>query len=491
MEKSSWSEVVCMVLVFIAATAIISPAQTLTTLHSFAGQPNDGREPYAGLVLGADGNFYGTTYFGGANNKGTIFKTNSSGSVTILHNFTISGTDGCEPTARLLQGSDGNFYGTTSFCGSDSGGTVFKITASGTLTALHEFEPGQGDGGEPYAGLVQASDGNFYGTTTQGGTQHGNGTVYKITPGGTVTILHSFACTEGCAPYGGLAQGSDGNLYGTTRDGGTNGFNYGTVFKIATNGTFTLLHTFEGSDGGEPYASLIQATDGNFYGTTSSAGAHGAGTIFKITPGGTLTTLYSFCAGGYPCADGQEPYGPLLQATNGNFYGTTYIGGTNNVGTIFQMSPSGTLTSLASFNGGNGAGPESGLVQAGNGDFYGTTSTGGSTGDGTLFQFAPGPIPTTTALTSTPNPSHEGDVVTMTATVTSQYGTPAGNVVFNSDGVPIGTVALTDGIAVLNYSSLPLGTHSWSPSIRAATALVAVRRTRFSRWFCCRRPRRQ
>ncbi len=367
-------------------TAIVSPAQNLTTLHDFAGRPNDGREPYAGLVRGTDGNFYGTTYFGGATDNGTVFQMTPNGSVTILHSFTNNGSDGCRPTAGLVQGSDGNFYGTTSFCGSGSGGTVFKITPSGTLTALHNFEPGQGDAGDPYAGVIQASDGNFYGTTTAGGTQHGNGTVYKITPNGTVTVLHSFACTDGCAPFGGLVQGSDGNFYGTTRDGGTNGYNYGTVFKIDANGSFTLLHTFDGNDGGEPYAALIQATDGNFYGTATGAGAHGAGTIFKITPGGTLTSLYSFCAGGFPCADGQSPYAMLVQATDGNFYGTTYVGGANNVGTIFEITSQGALTTLHSFNGGDGAGPEDGLVQGTNGNFYGTTSTGGANGDGTVFE---------------------------------------------------------------------------------------------------------
>ena len=158
-----------------------------------------------------------------------------SGTVTILHNF--SGSDGKEPEGTLIQARDGNFYGTTSFDGTGgSGGTVFKMTPGGTLTTLATFD-GQGGPEYPYAGLIQASDGNFYGTSTGGGTQHGNGTVFKMTPSGTITTLHSFACTDGCAPYGGLVQGSDGNFYGTTRSGGTNGFNYGTVFKITPSGS--------------------------------------------------------------------------------------------------------------------------------------------------------------------------------------------------------------------------------------------------------------
>ena len=277
---SSWAygslKLLGTVILLCAAMATASPAQTLTTLHNFAGHPNDGANPQAGLVQGTDGNFYGTTYSGGAGNDGTVFKITPNGTVTILHSF--AGSDGREPTAALTQATDGNFYGTTSFEGAGPGGTVFKITPNGSLTTLASFN-GQGGPEFPYAGLIQGSDGNFYGTTTAGGSQHGNGTVFKITPNGTVTVLHNFACTDGCAPFGGLVQGSDGNFYGTTRDGGTNGFNYGTVFKITTNGTFTSLHTFEGNDGGEPYAGLIQATDGNLYGTTTSAGAHGAGTI--------------------------------------------------------------------------------------------------------------------------------------------------------------------------------------------------------------------
>ena len=442
------------ILIFCAATAIASQAQTLTTLHNFAGQPSDGRQPYVGLVKGTDGNFYGTTEFGGANNKGTVFKITPSGILTILHSFT--GSDGQDPTAGLIQASDGNFYGTTSIGGNGPGGTVFRITPGGTLTTLVTFN-GQGGPEFPYSGVIQATDGNFYGTTPQGGTHFGNGTVYKITANGTVTTLYSFACTDGCTPEGGLVEGTDGNFYGTTRSGG-NGFNYGTVFKITPSGTLTTLHTFMGTDGGDPYASMILATDGNFYGTTTTAGADGGGTAFKITPGGTLTTLYNFCSHS-GCSDGNSPYGALVQS-DGNFYGTTYVGGANRVGTIFELTPQGALTTLHSFNGGDGGGPEAGLVQGSDGNFYGTTSTGGASGDGTVFKITP-LISTTTALVTTPNPSYLGETVTMTATVTAQNGsTPTGTVVFNSNGVQIGSVQLNNGVAVLHYSSLPLGTES-------------------------------
>jgi len=374
-------EFVVAVICFCAATAIALPAQIFTTLHYFAGQPGDGKDPYAGLVQGTDGNFYGTTYAGGASDLGAVFKMTSGGTVTILYSFTNDGDGGCKPTAGLVQGTDGNFYGTTSSCGSGSGGTVFKITSNGTLTALHDFAPSGEDGGQPYAGLIQATDGNFYGTTTAGGTQQGGGTVFKITPNGTETVLYSFTCSEGCTPYGGLVQGSDGNFYGTTRNGGTNGNNNGVVFKLTGDGGFTLLHTFVGTDGGQPYASLIQATDGNFYGTNSVGGARDGGTVFKITPNGVLTPLYSFAG-----LDGSTPMAPLVQAGNGNFYSTTYAGGANNVGTVFEIAPDGGQNTLHSFVGSDGAAPYAGLVLASDGAFYGTTSTGGASGDGTAFK---------------------------------------------------------------------------------------------------------
>ena len=309
MAKPSLSEVFCIALVFSAMTAIVSPSQTLTTLHNFAGQPNDGKNPYAGLVQGRDGNFYGTTESGGATNHGMVFKMTPSGTVTILYSFPGYPSGGGDPTGTLIQASDGNFYGTTN--GGNGGGIVFKITSNGALTTLHTFQPGQGDGGYPYAGLIQASDGNFYGTTNQGGIHFGNGTVFKITPNGTETVLYSFACSDssGCRPIGGLVEGSDGNFYGTTSQGGSGSNDTGSVFKITPSGTLTTLHNFcyNCGEGYDSYATLVQATDGNFYGTTEGGGAHGDGTVFKITSSGTLTTLYSFCPGGSPCADGAAP----------------------------------------------------------------------------------------------------------------------------------------------------------------------------------------
>ncbi|HZP24553.1 MAG TPA: choice-of-anchor tandem repeat GloVer-containing protein [Terriglobales bacterium] len=361
--------------------AIASPAQTLTTLHNFTGQPNDGSIPYTKLVQGADGNFYGTTNHGGANNDGTIFKMTPGGTVTILHSFTAQG-DGTQPGAGLIQASDGNFYGTTG--GDSSGncragdcGTVFKITPSGTLTTLATFN-GQGGPEYPHDALIQASDGNFYVTSYAGGTNTA-GTVFKITSSGTVTVLHSFNCAvEGCQPDAELIQATDGNFYGTTSNG-TNGD--GTVFKITPSGTLTTLHSFSGSDGRHLTGGLVQATDGNFYGTTNGGGANGNGTVFKITSSGTLTTLHSFDG-----TDGNLPGVTLIQAADGNFYGTTYNGGANGDGTIYKITPTGTLTTLYSFAGSDGNNPGAGLLQTADGSFYGTTTAGGSNGLGTVFK---------------------------------------------------------------------------------------------------------
>jgi uncharacterized repeat protein (TIGR03803 family) len=315
----------------------------------------------------------------------------STTTFTTLHGF--DGTDGGNPVSALVQATDGNLYGTTEFGGANrcySGrvcGTVFKITPGGTLTTLYSFcsQSNCADGGSPLGALVQAINGDLYGTTERGGA-NGSGTVFKITPSGTLTTLHSFAGTDGYEPLAGLVQTTDGNLYGTTNSGGAN--NHGTVFKITPSGTLTTLYSFcsQGSctDGANPEAGLAQATNGNLYGTTQYGGANGYGTIFKITPNGTLTTLHSF-----DYTDGAYPLATLVQATDGNFYGTTFYGGSNNWGTVFKMTPSGTLTMLHSFDYTGGAKPYAGLVQATDGNFYGTTSSGGINNDGTVFEIAP------------------------------------------------------------------------------------------------------
>jgi uncharacterized repeat protein (TIGR03803 family) len=274
-------------------------------------------------------------------------------------------------------------------------GTIYKITLSGVLTTLHNFSGVVFFGP---SGLVQATDGKFFGTTESGGTDY-YGTVFSMNPGGKLTLLHSFDGTDGQAPFAGLVQGTDGRLYGTTSHEGANGFG-GTVFSITTDGALTTLYSFDGADGSGP-SQLIQGTDGSFYGTTTSGGVgpcgnnFGCGMVFKITPTGDLTTLYSFCAAGDPCPDGAEPAGVLVQGSDGNFYGTTFHGGTtyNNGGTVFSITPTGTLRTLHSFCSQNGCPdgdmPYGGVIQDTDGNFYGTTSNGGL-GAGTAFSLSVG-----------------------------------------------------------------------------------------------------
>ncbi len=366
---------------------------TETVVASFGATSTAGTAPYAGLIQGSDGNFYGTTSAGGTNNRGSVFKVTPDGTLTVLYSFgsLANNADGYTPYSGLIQGSDGNFYGTTAFGGPNGGGTVFKVTPAGALTVIYSFSTSGTDGLEPLGTLLQGSDGNFYGTTVEGGANN-NGVVFKVTPSGVETVLHSFGTLssgDAAAPEtAALVQGSDGNFYGTTLDGGAN--NTGAVFKVTPAGVETVLYSFgssTGTDGNEPEGGLTQGTDGNFYGTTRVGGANGAGTVFKITPAGVETVIYSFPAiNGTNSAD---PYSGLLLGSDGNFYGTTLNGGGANVGTIFKVTPTGVETLLYAFgsHAGDGATPRSGLIMGTDGHFYGTTTSGGTYDAGTVFRF--------------------------------------------------------------------------------------------------------
>jgi uncharacterized repeat protein (TIGR03803 family) len=349
--------------------------------------------PSAALVKGNDGNFYGTTEYGGASGMGTVFQATTNGTLTTLVSF--NGINGSYPFAGLLQGSNGNFYGTTEYGGTDGNyGTVFEMTPSGALTMLVSFNGTNGS--YPAAVLVQGSDGNFYGTTQSGGAS-GMGTVFQVTPVGVLTTLVSFNNTNGSVPLAGLVQGTNGNFYGTTFQGGDlsidgifNNSGAGTVFEMTPGGVLTTRVVFNGYNGANPAGGLVQGTNGNLYGTAAIGGnvslnaGWGFGTAFKMTPGGTLTTLVSF-----GLTNGYNPTAGLVQGSDGNFYGTTDGGGAGGCGTVFQMTPAGVSTTLVSFKGANGNRPQAALVQGSDGNLYGTTEYGGANGLGTVFQVTP------------------------------------------------------------------------------------------------------
>jgi uncharacterized repeat protein (TIGR03803 family) len=359
-------------------TSIAIAQQSFHTLVNFGGI--DGANPPAPLVQGSDGNLYGTTYAGGANSGGTVFRMTTAGALTTLYSFCAQAgcVDGQGPNGSLTLATNGNFYGTTLVGGEADSGTAFEITPAGSLTPLYSFctQSNCSDGKRPFAGLIEASDGNLYGTTVFGGT-YNDGTVFRITPAGLLTTLHSFQGSDGAEPYAGVIQATDGNLYGATYNGGAG--QAGTVFRITLAGAFTTLYSFcaesDCADGAQPYSALLETTNRRLYGTTEHNGAHNSGTIFTLTPAGALTTVYAFC--GQPaCADGGYPHAPLIEATDGSLYGTTDRGGASGYGTIFRLTGS-MLTTLGSFQGTNGTEPD-GLVQAANGLLYGATLEGGT-----------------------------------------------------------------------------------------------------------------
>jgi uncharacterized repeat protein (TIGR03803 family) len=396
-----WAAVIVAAILTMLAAAIAARAQIFFTLYDF--DTKDGVEPTAALVQATDGYLYGSTS-GGAGYLGTIFKIAPTGKLTTLYSFTPDQA----PFEAMAQGADGNFYGTTPYGGAYDVGTIFKLTPAGTLTTLYSFcaQSGCTDGIYPNGELIQANDGSFYGTTNSYGANGFGGTIFKVTTSGALTTLYSFCsqpnCTDGNGPTAGLVQATDGNFYGTTSAGGDGA---GTVFKITPTGTLTTLHSLGGNDGANPNTRLVQASDGSLYGTTQFGGSInntclfgnvGCGTVFRITPSGTMSTLHAFCSQN-DCPDGGLPEGGLVEATDGNFYGTTEQGVVKTpYGTVFKITPGGVLTTLHRFASTDGAYPLGGLVQDTNGTFYGTTSEGGqsqyciSYGCGTVFAFKVG-----------------------------------------------------------------------------------------------------
>jgi uncharacterized repeat protein (TIGR03803 family) len=433
LNSSKWISVGC---VLLAAFSVVASAQNLHVLANFKG--TDGFDPYTGLVQGFNGSFYGTNEYGGpvdiSNNCdfgcGVVFQITPAGKLTMLSGFCIQTgcTDGSTPFAALALATDGSFYGTTEEHGASTNcdlgcGTVFKISPRGQLTTLHSFclQTGCPDGLGPNGKLVLGSDGNYYGTTVAGGTStscyNGCGTVFKISTAGDFTTLYSFCqqsgCPDGNSPNAALVQATDGNFYGTTYYGGLNTSSLcdpdysgcGTIFRISKAGKFSTVYSFCAqtgcADGANSSAELIQGSDGNFYGTTYRGGFYNlnncgaaCGTVFKITAKGKLTNLHSFCQ--FVCLDGVAPPAGLVQGNDGNFYGVTTYGGANSSGTIFEVTSAGTFSTLYSFctqpECEDGIFPMADLIQGTDGRFYGTALQGGAdfNNKGTIFTLLTG-----------------------------------------------------------------------------------------------------
>jgi uncharacterized repeat protein (TIGR03803 family) len=375
----------------------ITPAGVFNSLYSFTALPKsgvnqDGAYPAGSLIQASDGNLYGTASTGGANGSGTLFKISLGGSFQLVYAFSAlnangENSEGSDPEAALIQGADGNLYGTAYAGGSNGFGAIFAYSVSQSqISPLHSFRNAT-NGANPMAALVQGKDGDFYGTTSQGGSNT-YGALFKMTSGGAFASLYSFTNgNDGANPVAPLVQGTNGNFYGTSASSQSG---FGTVFEVTTNGTITPLYAFTGeNDGANPAAGLVQAAGGVFFGTTSEGGSNNAGAIFSITSEGAFTPVMSFMGGG----DGSSPQAPLVQGTNGNFYGTTYQGGKAGAGVVFELTPSGVFTPLYAFtnatNGQDGGFPASGLTLGTNGNLYGEAFTGGAKDSGVLFEITP------------------------------------------------------------------------------------------------------
>ncbi|MGH9497721.1 MAG: choice-of-anchor tandem repeat GloVer-containing protein [Terriglobales bacterium] len=376
-----------LLVVMLAVSAATLHAQTYTDLYNLGSNSGDPTDPgWMGLFAqGRDGNLYSTTQTGGTDNCGAAFQLTPAGKLTTLYSF-LNQNDGCFPNSGLTLGIDGSLYGTTSAGGSVGAGTVFKIASSGKFTLLHTFN-GTTEGVQAEVPPIQGLDGNFYGTTSDGGGEI-FGTVYKMTPAGKLTVIYTFPGTSGLAYPMGVTLGTDGNFYGTALGGGAN--RYGGVFKITPQGKLTVLHSFSSTpDGQTPKGAIIQADDGNFYGTTEAGGSDDFGSIYKMTPTGALTVIHSF---NETDGLGLHPLAGLVQATDGKFYGVT----ANNTssGVIFQITSSGTyvvLVSLTNVSGAYpGANPQVPPFQHTNGTLYGDTYGGGAQIKGVVYSLGMG-----------------------------------------------------------------------------------------------------
>lgn len=381
-QKSCFYGTLRIAALFLCAASFCA-AQTVTTVYNFAGTKTSGQTPwYVTLVQGTNGSLYGTTYNGGASGLGTVFSVTTSGTETLLYSFKGGTKDGANPTGGLTLGTDGNFYGTTRQGGTGTQGIVFKMTTAGVITILHNFNSAV-DGAFPWGPPILASDGNFYGTTSGGGSK-GSGIVYQITSSGTFTTIYKFDINHGFSPIAPPTQGTDGYLYIPVSQGGTNFC--GTIVQMTTAGVINNTYNFPcGAGGSFPIGPLVQASNGDFYSTTQDGGTNGEGTIYQVDTNLNVTVLHSF---GATFGDGTFPGAGLLLATDGNYYGSTSDGGTYGDGTLFNTTTGGTYTDLYSFNNTTNLTQMSPLappVQDTNGLLYGVTEFGGTSNDGTVY----------------------------------------------------------------------------------------------------------
>jgi uncharacterized repeat protein (TIGR03803 family) len=377
MRISKFSVTMAASVALVLAGALHSSAQVITELYSFTGDPSS--DPvYAVLNQGRDGRLYGTTSGRRHGNTGSAFRISTTALEQDIYTFGIS--TGYNPYGSLALASDGNFYGTAPYGGSFGFGVLYSITSGGIYSVLHEFTGGE-DGYYPYAAPIEASDGNLYGTA--GGSEGQSGSVYRYTRAGVFATIYQLPTDQRQYLISPLIQAVDGNLYGTTYLGGDAGC--GSIFKITHTGTLLYRFSFPclRALGSSPGGPLMQASDGNFYGTATQGGLdHGAfGTIFKMNPQGLVSVLYKFLGS----TDGAFPMAGLVEGTDGNLYGTTEEGGSSNIGTLFQITKNGTFTPLYSFDIEVGSTLQSAPMQHTNGRFYGLSAGGGPDDNGTVY----------------------------------------------------------------------------------------------------------
>jgi len=439
------------VLVLVAGSSIAAHAQTYKDIYNATGG-NQVQNPVGAIAQGRDGNLYGASSTGGTF-YGAIFKFTPAGKTKVINDI------GYFPDGGLTLGTDGFLYGVDSDggisgnCGESACGQVYKLTSAGKVTILHDFT-NEGDGESPQSAPIEATNGLFYGTS--------NSTVYSVTSNGVFSTLHNFTGSDGSDPSGGLLQGSDGNLYGDTVSGGSNGD--GVIYKISPAGGFSVLHNFTGApDGAGAYSPLIQANDGNFYGVTIAGGSF-YGIVFQLTPNGKYTVLHTFSNGPN---DGAAPSASLMQATDGKLYGVTSGGGTSGDGTIFSITTDGAYSVIYNFLTATGYQPSSPLKQNTNGLLYGETYYGGPSNCGTFYSLDLGLSPFINLMTTS------GTELSKVEIFGQGFSKTLSEVKFG--GVPATTIAVTGTTYIT--ATVPAGAQSGSVTVTTGSTTLTSPQT--------------